>query len=323
MTARSKALRALDRYTLRFSWLRRAHVSLYSLAMATSWRRGARSRRALRRRHHARTRWAPGRSGSNRGAARRASCSRATRRFGSSITTPSRNAGDAEARRIAAELKGKRLPLLDRIEISIIDRAQPRWLGFLNGAIDLIDRARILCARPRCPTDAWRRTWRKKACACSASSSRHGLTYFNMDDPLVGGNHARQGGAAARHRAGLRQRGGRSASFAMARRCPRSRRCRRSLPAMTRIVPQRDEQPQPRPGDGAARRVRLCRHEWRRLARTARRLAARPAPRRPCPTSRAGQQRTVAQAHGRSGIAHGIRHRNLAGPAEEVARRYA
>jgi oligopeptide transport system substrate-binding protein len=45
---------------------------------------------------------------------------------------------DAYSRRIAANLRGKRLPLVGRIEIYIIDEAQPRWLAFLNGEHDFI-----------------------------------------------------------------------------------------------------------------------------------------------------------------------------------------
>ena len=39
---------------------------------------------------------------------------------------------------IAAHLKGKRLPLIQRIEIDIIDEDQPRWLAFLGGEHDYI-----------------------------------------------------------------------------------------------------------------------------------------------------------------------------------------
>ena len=47
--------------------------------------------------------------------------------------------GDDEySRQIAANLRGKRLPLVGRIEIYVIDEAQPRWLAFLNGEHDYI-----------------------------------------------------------------------------------------------------------------------------------------------------------------------------------------
>ena len=48
-------------------------------------------------------------------------------------------AGDARARQIAARLKGRRLPLVDRVELSIIEESQPRWLSFLNGEQDCVN----------------------------------------------------------------------------------------------------------------------------------------------------------------------------------------
>jgi len=45
---------------------------------------------------------------------------------------------DPQAQKIARELDGKRLPLIDRVEISIIEESQPRWLSFLNGEADML-----------------------------------------------------------------------------------------------------------------------------------------------------------------------------------------
>ncbi|HZF80914.1 MAG TPA: ABC transporter substrate-binding protein [Rubrivivax sp.] len=98
-------------------------------------------------------------------------------------------ANDAEGQAIAAKLRGKPLPLLDRIEISIIDEQQPRWLSFLNGQHDFIDRLPpefISVAMPG-----------RKVAPNLAKQGIRGvvtltsdivLTYFNCDDPLVGGN---------------------------------------------------------------------------------------------------------------------------------------
>src|SRR2546427_9100589 len=41
---------------------------------------------------------------------------------------------------IAARMRGKRLPQIDRVEVYIIEESQPRWLAFLNAEHDLIDR---------------------------------------------------------------------------------------------------------------------------------------------------------------------------------------
>jgi ABC-type transport system substrate-binding protein len=45
---------------------------------------------------------------------------------------------DPDAQKIARELDGRRLPLIDRVEISIIEESQPRWLSFLNGEADFL-----------------------------------------------------------------------------------------------------------------------------------------------------------------------------------------
>ena len=48
-------------------------------------------------------------------------------------------ADDAEGQAILARLKGRRLPLLDRVEIAIIEEKQPTWLAFLNGQTDWVE----------------------------------------------------------------------------------------------------------------------------------------------------------------------------------------
>ena len=45
-------------------------------------------------------------------------------------------ADDAEGQAILARFKGKRLPIVDEVEISVIEENQPMWLSFLNAEID-------------------------------------------------------------------------------------------------------------------------------------------------------------------------------------------
>ncbi|HSN20521.1 MAG TPA: ABC transporter substrate-binding protein [Usitatibacter sp.] len=45
---------------------------------------------------------------------------------------------DPRSREIAAHLAGKHLPLVGRIEVYIVDEAQPRWLAFLGGEHDYL-----------------------------------------------------------------------------------------------------------------------------------------------------------------------------------------
>jgi oligopeptide transport system substrate-binding protein len=50
----------------------------------------------------------------------------------------SEGGSDELSREILARLKGKRIPIAGRLEIFVIDEAQPRWLSFLNGDHDYI-----------------------------------------------------------------------------------------------------------------------------------------------------------------------------------------
>jgi len=45
-------------------------------------------------------------------------------------------ADDPVSQRLYAEMKGKRIPQIDRVEVSIIEESQPRWLAFLNKELD-------------------------------------------------------------------------------------------------------------------------------------------------------------------------------------------
>jgi ABC-type transport system substrate-binding protein len=97
-------------------------------------------------------------------------------------------AGDAQAQRVAAELAGKQLPLLDRIEISVITEAQPRWLAFQEGALDLLELPNTF-APLAVPNDRLAPHLAKRGVHLQrALQPDMALTYFNMDDPLVGGN---------------------------------------------------------------------------------------------------------------------------------------
>ena len=102
-------------------------------------------------------------------------------------------ADDAEGQAMAAKLRGRRLPLLDRVEISIIEEAQPRWLSFLNGQHDYIDRLPpefIEVAMPggRVAPHLAKQGVRGVITLVSDVT----FTYFNMDDPVVGGLAPRQ-----------------------------------------------------------------------------------------------------------------------------------
>ena len=96
--------------------------------------------------------------------------------------------GDASAQAIAAKLRGRRLPMVDRVEIYVIEESQPHWLAFLNGEHDLIGSVpqefvvTALANGAPAPGLA-RRGMQLDRQVISAIA----YTYFNMDDPVVGG----------------------------------------------------------------------------------------------------------------------------------------
>jgi ABC-type transport system substrate-binding protein len=95
--------------------------------------------------------------------------------------------GDAKAEALAERLRGRRLPMLDRVEIDIIEEAQPRWLAFLNGQIDTtgVPDEFVNLAAPNgtlAPNLARQRVQLSRQVAPTTS-----YTYFNMEHPVVGG----------------------------------------------------------------------------------------------------------------------------------------
>jgi ABC-type transport system substrate-binding protein len=95
---------------------------------------------------------------------------------------------DAEGQAILAQMKGKRLPLAGRIEVSIIEEQQPRWLSFLNGEMDLLFRVGEEFANIGMPNNQLAPNLAKRGIRMAQVPALD-LTYnyFNMEDPTVGG----------------------------------------------------------------------------------------------------------------------------------------
>ena len=91
---------------------------------------------------------------------------------------------------IASAMKDKPLPFAQRIEVSIIEEGQARWLAFLNGEIDGIEAPGI----PSEFVDLALADGKLKP-ELKAKGIKHDVllrpnvyfTYFNMKDPVVGG----------------------------------------------------------------------------------------------------------------------------------------
>jgi oligopeptide transport system substrate-binding protein len=92
------------------------------------------------------------------------------------------------SQRTAAALKGKRLPLLPRVQISIVEEAQARWLAFLDRETDILP-----LVPPQFTDEAI--AGGKLVPKLAASGIVHqsfallNVNYvrFNMEDPVVGG----------------------------------------------------------------------------------------------------------------------------------------
>ncbi|HET7096848.1 MAG TPA: ABC transporter substrate-binding protein [Casimicrobiaceae bacterium] len=94
----------------------------------------------------------------------------------------------ADSQPIADALKGKKLPLPGRIEVSVIEEGQATWLAFLNRELDLLERL------PPEFVDQALVGGKLKPELMAAGIHHHPLlrpntwwTYFNMEDPVVGG----------------------------------------------------------------------------------------------------------------------------------------
>ena len=102
-------------------------------------------------------------------------------------------ADDADGQALLARFQGRRLPMVDRVEVAIIEENQPQWLSFLNGEIDALasnagsvplEFAPLAVPNGKlAPNLARRGVQLHRNLRADVS-----LLYFNMDDPVVGGN---------------------------------------------------------------------------------------------------------------------------------------
>jgi len=97
-------------------------------------------------------------------------------------------AGDLASLAAAARLKGRRLPLVDRVEIAIIEENQPRWLAFLNAELDVLEELPAEFAELALPNNELAPNLRKRGIRMVRYPRVDvSMSYFNMEDPVVGG----------------------------------------------------------------------------------------------------------------------------------------
>ena len=97
-------------------------------------------------------------------------------------------ADDAEGQALLKRFEGRRLPMIDRVEVSIISEQQPRWLSFVNGEADLIEGVGSQFINVAMPGGKVAPNLAKKGVrGFQALQPSNSYFYFNMQDPMVGG----------------------------------------------------------------------------------------------------------------------------------------
>jgi ABC-type transport system substrate-binding protein len=101
--------------------------------------------------------------------------------------------GDAEAAQVAARLAGRRLPMIDRVEIFIVEENQPRWLAFLNSEHDLVDEIPVDLANLIVPNGQLAPNLVRRGVQMDRTPRPSvDMALFNMEHPVVGGHAPEQ-----------------------------------------------------------------------------------------------------------------------------------
>jgi len=87
-----------------------------------------------------------------------------------------------------AALQGRRLPMVDRVQIDIIEESQPRWLSFLRGEAELVEEVPTDFAGIAMPNGHLAPNLAKQGISMVRYPRADvQYSYFNMEDPVVGG----------------------------------------------------------------------------------------------------------------------------------------
>jgi ABC-type transport system substrate-binding protein len=97
------------------------------------------------------------------------------------------NADDTQGQALLARFKGRRLPLNDGVEISVLEEGQTRWLSFINGQVDWV-RVPGEFAGIAVPGGKLAPNLTKRGIALRRYvNADFTMSWWNMDDPVVGG----------------------------------------------------------------------------------------------------------------------------------------
>jgi ABC-type transport system substrate-binding protein len=98
------------------------------------------------------------------------------------------NADDTEGQALLQRFSGRRLPIIDRVEISIIEEQQPRWLAFLNKQQDFMERIanefiNIVAPNGKLAPNLQRQNLQLYRVLAADLT----MSIYNMDHPVLGG----------------------------------------------------------------------------------------------------------------------------------------
>ncbi len=97
-------------------------------------------------------------------------------------------ADDAVGQALLRQFKGRKLPMIDRVEVSIIEETQPRWLSFVNRQHDYIDQLPPEYMNVAMPNGNVAPNLRKLGVkGYRTVRAEVALITFNMEHPTVGG----------------------------------------------------------------------------------------------------------------------------------------
>ena len=97
-------------------------------------------------------------------------------------------ADDARSQAIYQQMKGKRLPMVNRVEISVIEEVQPRWLSFLGNEHDFLFLLPEAFSYQAIPNNQLAPNLVKKRISMERVAIPDvTLTYMNMEHPMLGG----------------------------------------------------------------------------------------------------------------------------------------
>jgi ABC-type transport system substrate-binding protein len=98
------------------------------------------------------------------------------------------DSSDPADRALVAKMRGKKLPIAGRIEISIIEESNPRLLAFNSGALDYVNVPSDLSDTVLDAAGSLRPAYaERRVTLARITQPALQYAYFNMDDPVIGG----------------------------------------------------------------------------------------------------------------------------------------